>query len=247
MKIITWNCNGALRKKFQHLLDYNADIHIIQECENPAETKHVGYKKWAENHLWIGDSKNKGIGIFAKISIQLDKLNWSDYYVGQKVKHFLPCRINHTFDLLAVWTHKNNAPTFGYIGQMWKYLQVNKENFKKILIIGDFNSNVLWDKRSRWWNHTDVVRELKEIEIESLYHKYWKEEQGQETRHTLYLQKNLKKPYHIDYVFGSVDFQRGLKKIEVGVAKQWLMISDHMPIICAFELGKITHASNAYN
>lgn len=238
MKIITWNCNGALRKKFEYLLDYEADIHVIQECENPVETKHTAYKNWAENHLWIGDTKNKGIGIFANNSIQLDKLNWSDNYEGQKVKHFLPCRINHAFDLLAVWTHKNNAPTFGYIGQLWKYLQVNKSNFNKSIILGDFNSNIFWDKRSRWWNHSDVVREFKEIGIESLYHKYWNEEQGQETRHTLFLQKNLEKPYHIDYVFGSVDFQKGLKRMEVGGVKQWLMISDHMPIICEFEAGK---------
>ncbi|MDT7827045.1 endonuclease/exonuclease/phosphatase family protein [Pricia sp. S334] len=234
MKILTWNCNGALRNKFEHLSSFKADIHVIQECENPVEIKHDKYRKWAENHCWIGDSKNRGIGIFADKSIKLDKLNWSDCYEGQKVKHFLPCRINRDFNLLAVWTHKNNAPTFGYIGQLWKYIQVNKANFKNSLILGDFNSNVFWDKRSRWWNHSDVVRELKKIGIESLYHKYWSEEQGKETRPTLFLQRNLLKPYHIDYVFGSKEFQNALKKMEVGDVNKWLKFSDHLPITCEF-------------
>ena len=39
MRIITWNCNGALRKKFKGLLDYNADLLVIQECENRRKHK----------------------------------------------------------------------------------------------------------------------------------------------------------------------------------------------------------------
>lgn len=37
-------------------------------------------------------------------------------------------------------------------------------------------------------NHSDVVKELKEVGIESLYHNYWNEEQGKEKRPTLFIQ-----------------------------------------------------------
>lgn len=239
LKILTWNCNGALRKKFENLLDFNADIHVIQECENPAETKYSEYNSWAENYLWIGDSKNKGIGVFANKDIELCKLNWSNKFKDHSVKHFLPCSVNRDFELIAVWNHSNNSPTYGYIGQFWKYLQVNKSNLKKSLIIGDFNSNKIWDRWDRWWNHSDVVNELNEIGINSLYHKYWNEEQGKETRPTFFLHRNLEKKYHIDYVFGSREFADGLKRMEIGGIDKWLGVSDHLPIFCEFETKEI--------
>lgn len=191
MKIISWNCNGALRKKFENLSSFNADIIVVQECENPEESNHKEYKDWANNYYWIGDSKNKGIGVFAKKDIKLQLLDWSDNFKGHRVKYFLPVSVNDEFSLLAVWNHGNNSPTFGYIGQLWKYLQVNKSRLSNSLIIGDFNSNKIWDKWDRWWNHSDVVTELKEVGVESLYHTYWKEEQGCETRPTFFMQRKL--------------------------------------------------------
>ena len=31
MKIISWNCNGAFRYKFDAILPFNADVWVIQE------------------------------------------------------------------------------------------------------------------------------------------------------------------------------------------------------------------------
>lgn len=235
MKIITWNCNGAFRKKFIHLENFEADIFIIQECENPSEVNHKEYKDWSGNYLWIGDNKNKGLGIFAKNGIELKRLDWSDNFKDHKVKYFLPCEVNNKFNLLGVWTHLNNSPTFGYIGQLWKYLQINQDKLKNSLVIGDFNSNQIWDKWDRWWNHSDVVNELQKIKVESLYHKFYDEEQGKESKPTFFLQRKIEKPYHIDYVFGSENFSDKLENISIGNVEKWLELSDHLPIICDFQ------------
>ncbi len=234
MKIVTWNCNGALRKKFENLKSFNADICIIQECENPEQSNHTEFRRWATNHLWIGDNKNKGLGIFGRNNIELNALEWTNAYKDHSVKYFLPCRVNNDFDLLGVWAHGNNSPNFGYIGQLWKYLQVNKSKLNKTIIAGDLNSNAIWDQWDRWWNHSDVIRELKGVSIESLYHINSGEQQGKESNPTFYLQRKLEKAYHIDYIFGSQEFQNDLKELKIGKVEFKLEISDHMPMICEF-------------
>ena len=38
IKIVSWNCKGKFREKFKEMAEEDADIHVIQECENPAES-----------------------------------------------------------------------------------------------------------------------------------------------------------------------------------------------------------------
>jgi exonuclease III len=232
--IVTWNCNGALRKKFEKLSSFNADILIIQECEDPGQTTHDGYKTWAKRYVWKGNNKNRGLGIFVREFIEIEPLKWSSTHNGDDVRHFLPCLIDNWFQLLGVWTSQNNSPNFGYIGQLWKYLALNKKNIRQIIIAGDFNSNSMWDRGSRWWNHSDVVRELSDLNIESLYHAFFKEEQGKESRPTFFLQRKTSKPFHLDYVFASKEIAENMVRLEVADREEWLKLSDHLPVVCNF-------------
>jgi len=244
MKIITWNCNGALRKKHAELDELNGDILVIQECENPAESTNE-YRNWAGEYLWVGESKNKGIGVFAKnghtiapidrngqftiscIKSFSPSLSWNT----QSLRSFLPFSINDSIQVLGVWTKGSEKEAFGYIGQFWKYLQIHKDDLSthEQIILGDFNSNKIWDKADRWWSHTDVVNELKDIGIKSLYHHHFNEAQGEESQPTFFLHRNENKPYHIDYVFVTEKYLGS--EIIIGDKKSWLRLSDHLPIV----------------
>ena len=56
MKIISWNCNGKFREKFEAITEEDADIYVICECENPAESNSEEYSEFAGyNYAWVGD------------------------------------------------------------------------------------------------------------------------------------------------------------------------------------------------
>lgn len=249
MKIVTWNCNGALRKKLVEADSLEADVLIIQECEDPARSTKA-YCQWAGDYLWVGTNKNKGIGVFPKKNNTVQLLDWSGSFTlrglhsqsqsatwkTEDLLLFLPFRVNDQYNVLGCWTKGNDSTIFGYIGQFWKYLQIHRKelNQRNTIIAGDLNSNAIWDKPDRWWNHLDTVNELSAINIESLYHYQTGEEQGQETQPTFYMYRKADKPYHIDYVFMSRDLLPS-SKITFGKVHNWLSVSDHVPL--CFTLG----------
>ena len=126
---------------------------VIQECEDPQRASADSYSDFASNALWIGHNKNKGLGVFAKPGIKIEKLAWE----SNSLRYFLLVRINHTFDLVAVWACKP------YIEAFYEYERHHHQNIdRNTVILGDFNSNVVWDRLHGQRNHTTATRLLQD-------------------------------------------------------------------------------------
>ena len=206
MRIITWNCQGAFRKKADIILKQQPDILIVQECEHPEKLFFTETTAKPNQVYWHGDNKHKGIGIFSYSDYRFELLP----EFNPLFRYILPFRVsgnNSSFILFAIWAMDNKENYDArYIGQIWVAINYYTSLLNSTsILLGDFNSNKIWDKTHRLGNHSNVVALLAEKNIVSVYHNHYGIEQGEEKHPSFYLQRNLLKPYHIDYCFASKD------------------------------------------
>lgn len=240
MKVITWNCNMAFRKKYKNILSYKPDLLIIPECENPDNFKET----FDSDVVWTGNNSKKGLGVFSfnDFKISLHKSYCEDF------KYVLPIEVTinneKIMNLIAVWAQNNEEdPKRRYIGNVWCALNYYKDLLKEpIIIAGDFNWNVIWDKEKYplYGTLNDVINLLGRYGIYSTYHSIpdaifgINAVFGNEKDPTLFLLKKKEKAYHIDYIFTSQCFIDNIKSYSIGKYKDWITLSDHMPIFAEY-------------
>jgi len=221
----------AFRKKWKSILEFNPDILIVQECENESKYKSSQLIPNYNEFIWIGENLNKGLGVisFNNYHIEISK-NHNIHF-----KYILPIKVSGEFEfnLYAIWAMPNKkSRRQGYVGQIWKAVKFYESKFsKESMLIGDWNSNAKWNNKRKNGNHTHVTKLLQEYNIISVYHELKKEEHGEETNQTLYLLKQKHNPFHIDYCFVSKSMINKDTSISIGKYKDWIKLSDHMPMI----------------
>lgn len=235
MKIITWNCNMAFRKKAAYILAHNPDILIIPECEHPDKLSFAENTPIPTDFIWMGDNKNKGLGIFSYSHFRFKVLRNHN----PKLKTIIPVKVTGNdvqFTLFAIWANNPTDPDGQYVEQIWKALAHYKRQLKstQTILIGDFNSNTIWDKKFRIGNHSHVVERLEKKRIHSCYHTHYNQKQGKEKDPTFYLYKHKEKSYHLDYCFASSDMIAKIQSVEIGAYDFWTAYSDHVPVMVTF-------------
>lgn len=236
MKIITWNCNMAFRKKADFILKYKPDILVVPECEHPDKLVFAPGTPKPKDSLWVGENLNKGLGIFSYGNYRFSV--HKSY--NRDIKLIVPILVKGgalEFTLFAIWANNSSDKDGQYIEQVWKAIRQYDKLLtgKKNILIGDFNSNTIWDKQHRVCSHSNVVELLGKKKIVSAYHVCHKQGQGTEAHPTLYMYRHEDKPYHIDYCFVSADLAEGLKQVEVGGFNEWCSLSDHVPLMVTFK------------
>jgi exodeoxyribonuclease III len=231
MKIISWNCKMAYRKKAKFILKCQPDLAVIPECEYMGDE--------TAKKLWFGDNRNKGIGIFSYSDFDLEL---HEAY-NSSFKYVIPIKVRGPleFNLFAIWAMNDYEDIRKrYIGRVYSAITYYKDLLDEPTVIaGDFNWNVIWDDKPDYPLYgtlTDVIKILKDKNIRSVYHKFYNEDFGKETKPTLFMYHKQDKPYHVDYCFTSSDLK--ISDVEIGDFDDWIRKSDHMPIIASFRFDK---------
>jgi exodeoxyribonuclease III len=231
----------AFRKKASIILEHKPDILIIVECEHPDKLLFPVDTPIPTDSLWFGKNQNKGLAIFSYSNFRFQVLaNHNEDF-----KMIIPIKVTDghiDFTLFLIWAYNPDDKDGKYITQVWKAI-MHYDNLltdKPAMLIGDFNSNTVWDyEKNKLSNHSSVVKQLESKGIFSTYHLHHKQIQGTEKHPTFYMYRHKDKPYHIDYCFASADMLEHLRSVEIGEYDFWTKYSDHTPVIATFELNKI--------
>jgi exodeoxyribonuclease III len=238
MKLITWNCQGAFRKKAQQLDRFEPAIEptivVIQECESPAKLRFPADLRRPDDFLWQGDNLDKGVGVFAYGDL---RLTLDDSY-DPSIRHCIPLRVSGKLDLnlLAVWAMGHKEKARSYIGQVYYAVQHYADfiHQRETIVLGDFNSNATWDGERKISNHSAVVKELAAANLVSVYHEHFGEAHGHEQQETFYWHRSAHKGYHLDYCFVPQAWLSRLTAVTVGAFDPWCGYSDHTPLCVEF-------------
>ena len=227
----------AFRKKAEFILTYEPDILIIVECEHPDKLLYKVDTPKPADSLWFGKNQHKGLAIFS----------YGDYRFkihdnhNENFKMIIPIEVTSAhmdFNLFLVWAYNPDDKDGRYITQVWKAISHYDKLLtgKPTILIGDFNSNTIWDdKKHRLGSHSSVVKQLEDKGIFSTYHVQHKQAQGTEVHPTFYMYRHKDRPYHIDYCFASTDMLDKLQAVDIGEYDNWIKYSDHVPLIITFD------------
>lgn len=238
MRIVTWNCQGSFRRKIAAIEALQPDLAIIEECECAERLRSVDAEWEHRDIAWCGDRPTKGLAVVAFNGLRLKV----DPCYDLAIKHLLPITVTgaRDFHLLAVWTKQTGKDSAGYVGQACLGIQAYSQFIAaaQTVMAGDFNSNTIWDRSGRPYSHSIMVRMLAERGLHSAYHWHFREQQGCETRNTLFMARSLQRGYHIDYCFLPEAWLPQLQRASVGNCDDWLTLSDHCPAILDVDFSK---------
>ncbi|APR07661.1 hypothetical protein FAM21834_01543 [Lentilactobacillus parabuchneri] len=217
MRVVFWNCNGGFRNKYQYITKFDADLYIIAEVEGIDKLNNEQFKRDVQSEQYLAfPGDKKGLLVFTCRNEPIEPLHWDNY----RMRYFMPFKfMNKTF--LGIWSKDN------YIEDIYLYTGFHLEKLADTILIGDLNSNVIWDSHHGYRTHSDFNELMASIKHISAYHDQSGEKFGKETQPTFFMYRKINRPYHIDYAYVPKGTQF---EISFG-SSHFLEYSDHLPMV----------------
>lgn len=217
-----------------HLLSHlNPTIAVLPETANSAAARSALEAIGASSVEWIGGNPNKGLSVaaFGDWELHVDDGYDPGYQWVMPVHVVGPAHIR----LLAVWDmnhrgsgHRSARQLGACRASVPHYEDFLSGDADLVLISGDFNNSVYWDRPTKRVKFGEFVDQLEARGFVSAYHSHHGCDRGAEPDPTLWWKRSIDAPYHIDYTF--VSRADAVGKVTVGTHSDWLAYSDHSPM-----------------
>ena len=223
----------SLHTKAHLLLHLNPTIAVLPETANSAAARSALEAIGASSVQWIGGNPNKGLSVaaFGDWELHVDDGYDPGYQWVMPVHVVGPAHIR----LLAVWDmndrgsgHRSARQLGACRASVPHYEDFLSGDADLVLISGDFNNSVYWDRPTKRVKFGEFVDRLEARGFVSAYHSHHGCDRGAETDPTLWWKRSIDAPYHIDYTF--VSRADAVEAVTVGNHTDWLGYSDHSPM-----------------
>lgn len=238
IRIVTWNAHAGFHKKLRRLTEELApDVAVVSEACTEGRLRKAGVANFSSMQ-WIGRIPNRGVAAigFGSCKVKMKSKQWD-----QRLEWVLPVGVDGPvpFNLFACWIKNAKArcdvPMDADLTQGAKlplvYETLVSDPDVPVVIAGDFNNSVNWDKGTER-DFCRLVEQYDSLGLVSAYHHWAAEAFGNESSPTFWAQYDSQKPYHIDYCF--VPKNWAITQVWVGNYTDWIRKkdgSDHAPLV----------------
>ena len=226
MQLATWNCPTGLTSNWGVIEELGAHVLTVQEC-GPKTEQQVAERdgwtcKWQVGRYDVG--RRRGLAVLARSPYKIEVLERSE-----------PCLISTLvsgpnglrFRFVGFWGMSPlEDGTDSYARQAADLIEQLPDDGLPTVVAGDFNAS---------WGNPDHLRNAANLAARgmvSAYNSFYNVEPGVPPRHpTSYHQRNVSRPFHMDYVF--VPEVWPIQSVEVGSFEDYpgRGLSDHVPVI----------------
>jgi exodeoxyribonuclease-3 len=242
LRIVTWNCNMALRQKFDRLRSLRPDVAVVQECADP-DAAGKGWHPDCASYDWIGFNPDKGLGIFTFGGLTLTRsASYAETYAL-----YLPVTVSGWchFNLLGLWAADPRKVPDGATNDPFAALQ-HHHNFLAAgpsVVAGDFNRLPQQISARNGGPGSSVVDVLASAGLTNADFAMSDASGQPALRRTHFHQRKFSRGFVVDYVFIPTAEAARLAAFEVGDPHDWITWSDHVPLVAEFDLT----AGNAFS
>ena len=239
VRLVEWNVAMSLQKKASLLEKLKPTVAILPESAHPDKTTQALKSAGATSIQWIGANQHKGLtaAAFGDWQIRID----DSYDPGYQWVMPLHLTGPREVRMLAVWDFNHRGSGYESArrlgacrASMEHYEQFLAGDSDAVVITGDFNNSVYWDKPNNSVKFGDFMDQLESRGFVSAYHFHHQCARGAEPDATLWWMKNVDKTYHIDYAF--VSRPEAVRAVTVGTSEEWIAHSDHSPLTVDLDL-----------